>query len=384
MRSKALVLAFSFLTVALVGPIVVTSQERDRRQLIVPLSEGGFVSFKSETAWAERNKTPLNTQEALGTFATKALVDEGHLIHRVLMDAQGTAVFGYDLFVEPQPGARQFRIALSPLDTRFAEKLLAGSPITQPSLKSRAISTLPQSAEPQLLDDGDSFALDLLVNQNTGVKIVDIVKVTFDRSTLWETNPKSSPRDFTLDAVEMAVNEYRLLINSEVVATGKPASNQSGALLWFYITGRGRFIFSLVPREGYGFQKVGLIEDKRIEFTLRGDHYEWISNSSVLPGGGTWNLWVLHDPRYTPPINDAAVYSQRNKDKRAEMDSVVDKLWSRANQIIPDQQQAILNRVDEKSHQPAARTIQLPPQRIRVLTGGADRIENLWPKNTPP
>ena len=192
---------------------------------------------------------------------------------------------------------------------------------------------------------------------------------------------RSLPRDFTLDAVEMAVNEYRLLINGEVIAMGKPASNQSGALLWFYVTGRGRFIFSLVPREGYGFQKVGFIENNRIEFTLRGDRYEWISNVPVLPGGGTWNLWVLHDPRYTPPIDDATAYSQRKHDQPNKIDAAADRLWNRANQIIPEPQQATLTRINEKPRQPASRPNQLPSQRMRVLTGGADRIDNLWPRN---
>ena len=380
MRSRLPILSCCLFVLA--WSVVAAAQDPARRQLVVPLKEGGFVAFKSETGWAESNRAQLKAQDPLGSFDTKALQDDGHIIHRVLVDGQGNAVFGYDLFVEPQPGSRQFRIALSPLNADFAEKLVTGNPVAQPSLKKRsAIATLPQSAEPQLLDDGDSFALDLLVNQNTGVKIVDVVKVSFDRATLWEANPRSVPRDFTLDAVEMAVNEYRLLINGEVIAMGKPASNQSGALLWFYITGRGRFIFSLVPREGYGFQKVGYIENNRIEFTLRGDRYEWISNVPVLPGGGTWSLWVLHDPRYTPPIDDATAYSQRKYDQPNKIDTAADKLWNRANQIIPEPQQTTLTRINEKPRQTAARPNQLPPQRTRVLTGGADRIDNLWPRN---
>jgi hypothetical protein len=118
--------------------MVVTAQDPARRQLVVPLKEGGFVAFKSETGWAASNKTQLKAQDPLGSFDTKALQDDGHIIHRVLVDGQGIAVFGYDLFVEPQPGARQFRIALSPLDANFAEKLVTGNPVAQPSLKKRS------------------------------------------------------------------------------------------------------------------------------------------------------------------------------------------------------------------------------------------------------
>lgn len=38
----------------------------------------------------------------------------------------------------------------------------------------------------------------------------------------------------------------------------------------------------------------------KIAFTANGERYEWSSETSILPNGGTWNLWVLHDPNYTP------------------------------------------------------------------------------------
>jgi hypothetical protein len=58
--------------------------------------------------------------------------------------------------------------------------------------------------------------------------------------------------------------------------------------------------FSLVPREGYAFRKSGVLEGNRIEFVANGRHYEWVSGAPILPNGGTWNLWVLQDPNYSP------------------------------------------------------------------------------------
>jgi len=384
MRSKAWVLKFGLLMLFSAWPIGAAAQEPAGRQLIVPLSDGGFVAFKSETAWADRDMTALKPQETPGAFAANALMDESHIIHRLLSEPKGSVVFGYDLLIEPRPGAKQFRITLSPLDTRFAEKLLAGSPADQPSLKQRAqISTLPRSAEPQILDDGDSFALDLLVNQHTGVKIVDIVKVTFDRSTLWDTTPGSVPRDFSLDAVELTVRDYRLLINGQVVSVGKPASDWSGALLWFYVGDRGRFIVSLVPREGYQFQKVGIIENNRIEFTIKGDRYEWISNAPLLPGGGTWNLWVLYDPKYTPLMHEAVPDPKKSKDKLDRIEEAVRKVAGLAGQS-PGPIQTTLHPVaaaaSASGNASGNDSPTVPPaRRLRVVVGGADRIENLWP-----
>src|SRR5438128_3444331 len=208
-KTPALALCLLSLCLATMG------QERATRQLIVPLADGGFVAFKSETAWADTKRASASAQELRGEFGSQALVDENHVVHRVLMDGSGKLIFGYDLFIAPNAVLKKFKIAVNPLDAQFADKLRA-----RDSDRSEIrISTLPQSAAPQTLDDGDAFALDLLVNQNTGVKIVDIVKVSFDRARLWDTNPKTLPRDFTLEAVELAVKDYRLVINGSVAAT---------------------------------------------------------------------------------------------------------------------------------------------------------------------
>src|SRR5216684_664127 len=76
----------------------------------------------------------------------------------------------------------QFKIEVRPLDRQFESKLRAEKTNGE---QPETVSTFPQSTVPQMLDDGDAFSLDLLVNQNTGVKIVDVVKVTFNRANLW-------------------------------------------------------------------------------------------------------------------------------------------------------------------------------------------------------
>ena len=103
-----------------------------------------------------------------------------------------------------------------------------------------------------------------------------------------------------MEAVALRVVDFRLLVDGSLMGAGKPGTDFHGALIWCYLEGHGRFIFSLVPREGYQFQKVGIITDNRIEFSLKGKRFEWFSSAPILPSGGTWNLWVLHDPGYLP------------------------------------------------------------------------------------
>src|SRR5882672_3234326 len=284
----------------LFGGGMALGQETAKRQLIVPLNEGGFVAFKSETSWTDAKKASTELQRGTSVLNSRAVLDGRQIIHRMLEDNAGRFIFGYDLMVDSNPTSKQFKIEVRPLDREFENKLRAEKANGEGPDQPDPVSTFPKSTGTQVLDDGDAFSLDLLVNQNTGVKIVDVVRVTFNRSNLWDTNPRMMPRDFTLDAVELTMKDYRLLIDGNAIAAGKSAQGVAGALLWFYVQDRGRFIFSLLPRAGYEFEKVGIIDENKIEFTVAGATYEWFSSSPILPGGGIWNLWVLHDPNYAP------------------------------------------------------------------------------------
>lgn len=369
MRTKGLMIAVLLFSLASLA----TAQESARRNVVVTLTDGGFVAFKSETAWASgsgvarsSSKTPLIPQ---GEFRAEAFVDENRVIHRMLADAAGNYVFGYDVLIEAVPASKTFTIAVGPLDSQVEDKLQSNN-----SFPLSSIATLPQSAEPQILDDGDSFALDLLVNPKTGVKIVDVVKVSFDRSNLWDDNPRTLPRDFTLDAVPLRVIDFRLLVDGNLVAAGKPGTKFSGALIWCYVEGAGRFIFSLVPREGFQFQKVGIVADNRIEFTLKGKHYEWLSSEPILPSGGSWKLWMLHDPTYSPfGTQEVSKQEKGPLDKLEDSIKALEKKAARIRNPTPHtfQKQAEVEKADAAV--PA-------PKRFRVMVGAADRIENLLPK----
>ncbi len=367
MISRSLIIASLLLAVSLAA----MGQEAANRQLIVPLAEGGFVAFKSETNWTDIKKTSTDLQSAPAILGSQAQQADNHIIHRVLEDQGGRFVFGYDLWVTANPALKQFTIAVRPLDSEFERQLRAKDQSGESPTPSAAVSTFPKSTAPQTLDDGDAFSLDLLVNQGAGIKIVDIVKVTFDRSNLKEISPRNPARDFTLDAVELVVKNYRLLVNGNVAGVSKSTNGCAGTLLWFYVQDRGRFIVSLFPREGYEFQKVGIIEDNRIEFTVDDNRYEWLSSSPILPGGGTWNVWVLHDPKYAP-IFGSDPAPTRNKNVIEKLNEVVTNAQTEAR-ISAQTQSALRNNKDVKK----------PPtiRRPLVMVGGADRIENLWPKN---
>ncbi|HEY2975689.1 MAG TPA: hypothetical protein VGJ48_24455 [Pyrinomonadaceae bacterium] len=361
---KIVALVFGLLLLPAPG----TAQEDTERRAVVSLAAGGFVAFKSETAWAGATNTSAAVQELPGEFKSWAFIDEDDVIHRVLVDEAGKYIFGYDLLIQAIAASKTFNIAVKPLDFQIENKLLRISADGQPT----RIATLLQSSEPQILDEGDSFRLDLLVNQKTGVKIVDFVRVSFERSNLDDDNPRTVPRDFTVDAVALTVKDYRLLIDGNLFAAGKPGTNFAGALIWYYVEGHGRFIFSLVPRAGYEFQKVGIIEENRIEFTVKGSHYEWLSDSPILPGGGTWNVWVLHDPKYVPFGSQEIV--KREKNRLDKLDDSIKAALKKGPKKGDPAPATFHNKTAEVERVEA-------PKRFKVMVGAADHIENLWPRN---
>ncbi len=345
--------------------VVAAAQNPAKRQLVMQVSNGGFVAFRSETPGA-KSQPDSNSLAAL--LYAQAFAGENRVIHRVLTDAQQNVVFGYDLWVNADPVTKKFSLAVLPADEAFRRTFLKDF---TPSRTSNSFATFPKSTTPQMLDDGDAVSLELLVNNESGVRIVDVVSVTFDRASLRESHLESAPKDFTLDAVALAVKNYSLTINGNLVGKSKSSIGAEGALLWFYVPERGRFIFSLVPREGYDFDKVAVLDGNRIEFTLNGERYEWLSGTSILPNGGTWNLWVLHDTSYTPLFGAAGSPPRTTSKGPSVFEKIEGALASRGAEVTFS--------LPGRSGREKSTT--LAPQ--RVMVGGADSMENLLPKSSP-
>src|SRR5215217_3870968 len=345
--------------------IAAAAQNPAKRQLVMQVSNGGFVSFRSETPGA---KSLPDSNSLAALLYSRAFAGENRVIHRVLTDAQQNVVFGYDLWVNADPITKKFSLAVLPADEAFRRTFLKDF---TPSRTNGAFATFPKSTSPQMLDDGDAVSLELLVNNESGVRIVDVVSVTFDRSTLRESNLQSAPKDFTLDAVALAVKNYSLTINGNLVGKSKSSIGCEGALLWFYVPERGRFIFSLVPREGYNFAKVAVLDGNRIEFTVDGERYEWLSSASILPNGGSWNLWVLHDTDYTPLFGTAGFPPRSTQKGPNVFEKIEGALANRGAEVT----------FNLPGRSGSSKSTTTAPQ--RVMVGGADSMENLLPKSAP-
>jgi hypothetical protein len=359
-RARLLSLAFLLLACA-ASSARADVQDGQMNQVIVPVQSGAFVSFTTETVPASSQELSLSFIEA----ETKP-----NLIHRVFVDEKREFFFGYDLLVERVAETNQYRISVRPLSAEYEQHLRARKAFQNRRLHPN-INRAAFSSRPQLIGDGDTFALDVLVNPRTGVKIVDIIKVTSDDPRLQEAPAsRRAPRDFGLADVQLKVTNYKLLLNGETLH--RTTSGCAGPLIWFSLPERGRFIFSLIPHAGYDFQKVGTVEHNKIRFTWEGEQYEWISMLPVVGNGGNWNLWVLHDPRYNSGLfpDDPFRRVERATDPRDA--DLTRKMESIRNQTR--NQTAFGANSGSADESGGAR------KRIRVVIGAAEGIEHLLPK----
>ena len=317
MRNNLYVIFLSVVILLASGTIY--AQEQKKSQTSVRFKDGLTVVFTSETDPPQSNRQ---------TLASVQIDGDNNIIRRVYTDTERGVYFGYDVVVEPLAESEQFKLSFLPLSIEPFHLLLpppkpprpgsagggAQPPISQRQVAKLTLLSLSKYPDAQIVGDGDTVAFDVLVNSKTGVKIVDLIKVL--TSSNQPIQPLSSngqttasgggvrpTRDFSADAVGFKITASRLIINGTPVneSTGKFGIGVTGALVWVYAPGRGRFILSLAPREGYNFQKTGTIQGSKISFSMGGNQYEWVSASPIVASeNDNWNLWVLHDPDYFP------------------------------------------------------------------------------------
>src|SRR5919205_3360428 len=344
------------------GPAAPSPDAQDgKSHITVPMQSGAFVVFRTESS-------PSSAGEATSDLVESE--DKPNLLHRVFVDSRNEMFFGYELLVERAAESRYFWVTVRALSEDYLRELQA-----RPAFRGRRLhpgySATAFPASPQFLRDGDTFALDVFRNPRTGSKIVDVIQVSLTDPSLRQA-ASEEPRDFSPEDVQLKVSDYKLKVNGETVY--RSTGGCAGAVIWFSLGDRGRFVFSLVERPGYQFQKVGAVRNNTVAFEWGGDRYEWESSLPVVGTGGNWNLWVLHDPDYrlddlfeqaAPPATaaDSDTPLTRKADAAARR---IGQRSTRTEYGAPPAQE----------QQQAARR----PRRARVVIGSADGVGHLFPR----
>jgi hypothetical protein len=100
------------------------------------------------------------------------------IIHRHIETKN--ACYGYDLAVEPpkDPDRPRFRVSFRPLDPEWQKK---ENEILAAHKWACTLLSLPELPEPQMVAIEDTISLEILSNPQTGVKIVDAIKVGWEK-----------------------------------------------------------------------------------------------------------------------------------------------------------------------------------------------------------
>ncbi|MBO0726852.1 MAG: hypothetical protein J2P52_14705 [Blastocatellia bacterium] len=234
---------------------------------------------------------------------------EGNTIERTLINESTGVYVGYALQVERLESSTKLKISVKPLPQETIQRMRDSVWFKKFAQKwpDNGPTPLPRYPEPLIIDINDSLELTLFINPENGAQIGDRLR--------FEPDQPAPPRDFTLDEVALKLIDHRLFINGEARNGDKPFGGFTAPLPWFSVPGRGRFIFSIQPHEGYDFQKIGVIDGNKITFTHGGDKYEWVSSLPIINQRGKWNLWVLVDPNFEPgkqALDDTNLISKGN------------------------------------------------------------------------
>jgi hypothetical protein len=266
--------------------------------------KGGFVVRYRTVAEPPKHVASFNK---LGGGVTQ---DE-RKVHRFMFDDTNQVFFGYDLSVEPVPGTSRSRVTFEPLSLTADQLRVNFKPLGS-GFRSMLI---PRYPPPQVVDNGDTIALDLLVSPDGQQKVVDYLQISSTTATttarVTSTKDDSGARDFSVNDLELRVADPSVQLNGQAVP-GVAMGEATGSIIWLYIPGHGRFLLSIAPLPG--FQKAGTVHHTILQFRDGGDEYEMRTSSPVIQSAKRWNVYVLRDSLYDPrQANPSVTFGAANR-----------------------------------------------------------------------
>ena len=138
----------------------------------------------------------------------------------------------------------------------------------------------------------DTVAIALLVNPSTGQKLVDYL-------TLNRKQRLTPAHDFSLGDIELVLDRPQVTVAGKTHPIASPIG-VAGNLIWLYVEGYGRYIFSLVPNETLGLRENGSVYSDYLMFRDRDTEFRVASKSAIAPGNGHYNLYVVSQPSWRP------------------------------------------------------------------------------------
>lgn len=157
---------------------------------------------------------------------------------------------------------------------------------------------------------GDTVALDLLQNPQTGQRIVEYITLN-PPGPQFHNPPEVPVHNLNVDDVELYVADARLSVNGkeELLDLLWPVAGKS---LSIALKGKGRYVVSLTPDPGGSMIKAGEARGNTLSFKVGADNITVFSAGRIVPSSNALNLYVRFEP--APNTSQSTITPQSTLD----------------------------------------------------------------------
>lgn len=275
------------------------AQEQPAWRITLQLSDGVLVRTGIGTLPADAVKLDSNHPLVRNIGYMQQNLPGGGSLRRILKLSNGRAVV-YELIIKRLEQSQRFEVTLRSVTPTAQEAAQWG-------IDPARIETdfLRSYSSPLVINDGDILALDVLIEPRTGAKFVDYYLISNASSPIKRqaaTQLLAAAREFSPQDAELSIDGYEVWRNGQSVYKNDDAATK-GRFIWMDLPQVGRVILTLAaPPPEAGFQRVAVVSDHQIVFTMGADQYEWLSPQRIAPGSGVYHLWMRLDPTFSFPM----------------------------------------------------------------------------------
>lgn len=243
----------------------------------VALSNGVQVSI----AAGSDNGTPVKLKTDLEPAS-------GDSFYRIFRDENNLAVFAYELEVTRTSDGDDFRVLAKPATEGFA----ASFPNADGGKPTPTLST---TLESPVLHPGQNFTIPVSTNPGLGQTLIDTVHVVL--------HEPGTANNVTAGEARIRFDSLKVSIQGKLASPSGAGADVAGRYAMFYLPGHGGYFFSANASEPPPFVQAGVVDGKRLTFTIDNEMYDCAANTAILVHAERGQLWVYHNPNYRPAGN---------------------------------------------------------------------------------
>ncbi|HEX5228672.1 MAG TPA: hypothetical protein VFW44_13225 [Bryobacteraceae bacterium] len=212
----------------------------------------------------------------------------GNSFYRIFRDENNLAVFAYELEVVRTSDGENLRVTAKLATDDFARRF----PNADGGKPTPTLSTAMQSP---VLSSGQTFTIPIPTNPGLGQNLTDVVQVRLAQRGGGTAGGQGS--------AQIRFSGLKVSINGNPASPQGAGADVAGKYAMFYIPGHGGYFFSAEPTEPAPFAHVGVVDGKRLTFTIDNEMYVCSADSPILVHSDGGQVWVFHNPSYKPAGN---------------------------------------------------------------------------------